>query len=77
MKPTPIHLIVSRIKRLSLPQQIHHLRALVKLEPPHSIRRNELTSLLEGKVRKELKRETRVPAASHQESAHEQAGNGA
>lgn len=59
MKPTPVHIIVSRIKRLSLQQQIHHLRALVKVEPPFSIRRNELTSLLEDKVRKQLRKENR------------------
>lgn len=60
MKPTPIHLITSRIKRLSLPQQIHHLRALVKIEKPFSIRRNELESLLQGKVAKQLRKEMRA-----------------
>jgi hypothetical protein len=60
MKPTPIHLIVSRIKRLSLPQQIHHLRALIALEKPYSVRRNELQSLLDGKMLKQLKREVRA-----------------
>ncbi len=56
---TPIHLIISRIKRLSLEQQIHHLRALVKAEKPYSVRRNELQSLLEGKLQKQLRREIR------------------
>ena len=59
MKPTPIHLIASRIKRLSLPHQISHLRALVSLEKPFSVRRNELQSLLEGKIIRQLKIENR------------------
>lgn len=59
-KPTPIHMVIARIKPLSLPQQIHHLRALVALERPHSIRRNELLSLLEGKMTKQLRKETRA-----------------
>lgn len=62
MKPTPIHLIVARIKRLSLPQQIHHLRALVLLEKPYSVRRNELESLLRGKMERQLRRESRSAA---------------
>lgn len=57
MKQTPIHLVVARIRRLSLPQQIHHLRALLKLEPPYSVRRNELQSLLTGKLTKQLRKE--------------------
>jgi hypothetical protein len=59
-KQIPIHLVVSRIKRLSLPQQIHHLRALVSLEKPYSVRRNELESLLTGKLTKQLRKESRV-----------------
>ncbi|MCU1464064.1 MAG: hypothetical protein JWO37_4139 [Acidimicrobiales bacterium] len=59
MNPTPIHLITSRIKRLSLPHQIAHLRALVALEKPYSVRRNELLSLLEGKLLRQLKKENR------------------
>ena len=60
MNPTPIHLIMSRIKRLSLPHQIAHLRALFALEKPYSVRRNELQSLLDGKVLKQLRRENRA-----------------
>lgn len=59
-KPTPIHEVVARIKRISLPQQIHHLRALVALERPYSVRRNELESLLRGKLQKQLRRESRA-----------------
>ena len=60
MTPTPIHIVCARIKRLSLAQQIHHLRALVAQEKPFSVRRNELQSLLEGKMLKQLKRESRA-----------------
>lgn len=60
MKETPIHLVCARIKRLSLPQQIHHLRALVALEKPYSVRRNELQSLLTGKLTRQLRKENRA-----------------
>lgn len=60
MKPIPIHLVISRIKPLSLAQQIHHLRALVALERPYSVRRNELESLLRGKLQKQLRKEIRA-----------------
>lgn len=59
MKP-PIHIIVSRLKRLPLHHQIAHLRALLKSEKPFSVRRNEISSLLEGKVLKQLRKENRA-----------------
>ena len=60
MKPTPIHIVVSRLKRLPLHHQIAHLRALLAVEKPFSIRRNELESLLQGKVTKQLRKESRA-----------------
>lgn len=57
---TPIHLIIARLKRMPLHQQIFHLRTLVAAEKPYSIRRNELESLLEGKVTRQIKRESRA-----------------
>ena len=57
MKPTPIHIVVARLKRLPLHHQISHLRALVALEKPFSVRRNELESLLRGKMTKQLRKE--------------------
>jgi hypothetical protein len=60
MKPTPIFVIVARLKPLSLPHQIAHLQALVRLEKPFSVRRNELESLLRGKMTKQLRRESRA-----------------
>lgn len=59
MKPTPIHILVARIKRLPLHHRIAHLRSLVKAEPLYSIRRNELQSLLEGCLTKQLRKEAR------------------
>jgi len=60
MKPTPIHLIIHRIKPLALHQQILHLKALLSLEKPYSVRRNELQSLLDGKMLKQLRKENRA-----------------
>lgn len=57
MKQTPLHIIVARLKRLPLHHQIAHLRALVALEKKYSVRRNELQSLLDGKVLKQLRKE--------------------
>jgi hypothetical protein len=57
MKPTPIHVIATRLKRLPLAHQIAHLQALVKLEKPFSVRRNELESLLQRKMTRQLRRE--------------------
>lgn len=59
MKPTPLHLIVSRMRCLPLHHQIAHLRALVALERPYSVRWGELQSLLEGKLTKQLRVENR------------------
>lgn len=60
MKPTPIFLIVSRLKRVSLAHQIAHLRALIQFEKPYSVRRNELESLLRGKLTKQIRKENRA-----------------
>lgn len=59
-KPTPIHMILARMKRIPLHHQIAHLRALVALEKPYSVRRNELESLLRGKMEKQLRKENRA-----------------
>ena len=60
MKPTPIHLVVSRLKRIPLHHRIAHLRALLANEKPYSVRRGELQSLLDGAVLKQLRRENRA-----------------
>lgn len=59
-KPTPLHLVVSRLKRIPLSHQIAHLRALIAVEKPYSVRRNELESLLQGKMLKQLRKENRA-----------------
>lgn len=60
MKPTPIHIVVARLRPLPLHHQIAHLRSLVALEKPYSMRRNELESLLQGKITKQLRKESRA-----------------
>ncbi len=58
MKPMPLHLLVSRINRLPLPQAVETLQGLIKHEKPYSVRRNELQSLLQGKMTKLIRRQT-------------------
>ncbi|MCK1465756.1 hypothetical protein IVB34_47600 [Bradyrhizobium sp. 2] len=43
---TPLHLIVTRMKRLPLRHQAAHLKALIDAEKPRSIRRSELEAML-------------------------------
>lgn len=62
MKQPPLHVVLSRIQRLPLQHQIAHLQALIKLEKPFSVRRNELISVLAGKMLKQLKREAKGAA---------------
>lgn len=62
MNKPPLHLVISRMKRLPLHHRISHLRALVSKEPLYSIRRNELQSLLEGAMTKKLRKEIRQSA---------------
>ena len=57
---TPIHLIARRMQRLPLHHQIAHLRALVDLEKPRSVRRIELEALLKERVVKQLRKENRA-----------------
>jgi hypothetical protein len=59
MKQTPVIEIADRLRRLSLPHQIAHLQALVRTEPPRSVRRNELECLLQCKIQKQLRKEIR------------------
>jgi len=60
MKPTPLHMIVSRLRKMRLEEQISRLRVMVALEKPFSLRRNELESILVGKVTRQLKRESKA-----------------
>jgi len=60
MKRIPIHLVISGLKRLTLDKQVCVLQELVKHEKPYSVRRNELQSLLEGKMLRLLKKESRA-----------------
>ncbi len=55
MKPVPIHLIVSRLKKLHLDDRINELVRLAALEKPFSVRRNELESLLKDAKTRQIK----------------------
>ena len=59
-KPIPLYLIVARLRRMTLEDQVSKLRVMVALEKPYSVRRNELESLLQGKVTRLLRRESRA-----------------
>lgn len=57
MKQTPLHLIVSRMRGIALHHQIAFLRNMIALEKPFSVRRNELESILTGKMTKQIRKE--------------------
>lgn len=59
-KPVPLYMIVARLRRMPLHEQVDYLRKSVALERPYSVRRSELESILTGKVAKQLRRETRA-----------------
>ena len=60
MKPTPIHEVLRRIQRLTLAHKAADLAALVKVEPPRSIRRRELETALKDIRTRQLRKESRV-----------------
>lgn len=51
---------LKRMQRLSRPNRIAHLKALVALEPERSIRRNELEAALKREVTAQLRAEVRA-----------------
>lgn len=59
MKQTPIHVIVAGLRRMPLAEQVNYLIGEAKKERIHSVRRNELESLLRGKRSKQLAEEVR------------------
>jgi hypothetical protein len=59
---TPIHAIVTRMKRLPLRLQAQHLKALIDAEKPRSIRRGELEAMLKDVNIRRLKHEKRSAA---------------
>ena len=60
MSKIPLHLIMSRLRRMKLDDQLIELVKLVAAEKPHSIRRNELMILLRGKRSKQIKRDIKL-----------------
>jgi hypothetical protein len=59
---TPLHTLVTRMKRLPLQHQAAHLKALIDLEKPRSIRRDELIAMLKDVNLRRLKHEKRSAA---------------
>ena len=59
---TPLHVIVSRMKRIPLRLQAEHLKALIDAEKPRSIRRGELEAMLKDVNLRRLKYEKRSAA---------------
>lgn len=59
MKPS-IHEVLRRIQRLTLAHKAAHLAALVKIEPPRSIRRRELETALKDIRTRQLRKESRA-----------------
>ena len=59
---TPLHTLVTRLKRLPLQHQAAHLKALIDAEKPRSIRRGELEAMLKDVNLRRLKHEKRSAA---------------
>jgi hypothetical protein len=59
---TPLHNIITRMKRLPLRHQAAHLKALIDAEKPRSIRRGELEAMLKDVNLRRLKSEKRSAA---------------
>ena len=59
---TPIHIICRRMKRLPLRLQAEHIKALVDVEKPRSVRRIELEAMLKDITTRRLKHENRTAA---------------
>lgn len=50
MKPAPLHLVMARLRRMPLEEQISRLRVMVAIEKPYSLRRSELEGVVLSKV---------------------------
>jgi hypothetical protein len=59
---TPLHVIVTRMKRLPLRHQAAHLKALIDAEKPRSMRRRELEAMAKDVMLRRLKSEKRNAA---------------
>ncbi|PDT71716.1 hypothetical protein CO683_00725 [Bradyrhizobium ottawaense] len=57
---TPLHTIVTRMKRLPLQHQAAHLKALIDVEKPRSIRRGELEAMLKDVRTRLIRKENRA-----------------
>ena len=59
MSKRPVHEIFAGLRKLPLAQRVKELQALVALERPYSVRRNEMNSYLRGQMDKLLRQEVR------------------
>jgi hypothetical protein len=59
---TPLHTIMTRMKRLPLRHQAAHLKALIDAEKPRSVRRKELEAMARDVMLRRLKSEKRSAA---------------
>lgn len=59
---TPLHALVTRMKRLPLRLQAEHLKALIEAEKPRSIRRAELEAMAKDVMLRRLKHERSTAA---------------
>jgi hypothetical protein len=57
---TPLHFIVTRMKRLPLRHQATHLKALIDAEKPRSIRRGDLEAMLKDVRTRLIRKENRA-----------------
>lgn len=57
---TPLHTIVTRMRRLPLAHQAAHLKALIDAEKPRSIRRGELEDMLKDVRTRLIRKENRA-----------------
>lgn len=63
MKPTPFLLLLSRLNRRPLPEQIILLRTLVHQQSLRSVQRLQLETLLTAKMTQQLRRENKEKVA--------------
>lgn len=59
---TPLHIIISKLKRMTLTAQCEELMRLVAAEKPHSGRRAELQAILYHTRQREIRHNNRMRA---------------
>lgn len=62
MTKPPLHVVMSRMARFPLAKKAVHLEALIRNEPPRSVRRDELIGALKAIRLRQLRQERRLSA---------------